>query len=75
MGTKTPPKKTTSIKKQEFDLSSFKTSTGLQNNVKDKELEWIPLGEAFSDITKCGIAKGYVTLLRGYSNTGKIPIF
>jgi hypothetical protein len=71
MATKTPPKKGATIKKQEFDLTSFKTNSGLQSNVKDKDLEWIPLGEAFSDITKCGIAKGYVTLLRGYSNTGK----
>jgi len=38
MGTKTPSRKATTIKKQEFDLGSFKSSSGLQNNVKDKEL-------------------------------------
>ena len=70
MATKVPPKKS-GIKKQEFDLSVFKTDSGLNSNVKDKLLEWIPLGEAFTDVTKCGVAKGYVNLFRGYSNTGK----
>jgi len=64
--TKTP------IEKKGFDLDSFKESEGLNNIVKDKELAWIPLSEAFHDAVKVpGIAIGYFTSFRGFSNTGK----
>lgn len=68
---KTPPKKTEGIKKTEYDLPGFKVSSGFSSVVKDKELVWIPLGDAFFEVTNCGIAKGYVNLFRGYTNTGK----
>jgi len=60
------------VKKKEFDLSAFKKKNGLNNDVKDKDLEWIPLSQAFHDVTGLpGLPKGYVILSRGYSNTGK----
>jgi len=71
---KTPPKSKSengTIKKQEFDLTNFKSNTGFSSTVKDKELVMIPLGEAFTEVTNCGIAKGYVNLFRGFTNTGK----
>jgi hypothetical protein len=71
MSGKTPAKKNTTIKKQEFDLAEFKKQTGYKSTVKDKDLVMIPLGDAFTSVTNCGIAKGYVNLFRGYTNTGK----
>ena len=64
--TKTP------IEKKDFDLEDFKKSQGLSFTVKEKELAWIPLSEAFHDAVKVpGIPIGYFTSFRGYSNTGK----
>jgi hypothetical protein len=64
------PQKT--IEKKEFDLNTFKKNQGLDFNVKDKELRWIPLSDAFHDAVKVpGIPMGYFTSFRGYSNTGK----
>lgn len=73
MSTEKRPKKSSSgIKKQEFSLSNFKKESGLDTTVKDKELEWIPFSQAFHDATGLpGIPKGYVSLSRGFSNTGK----
>jgi hypothetical protein len=60
------------LPKKDFSLESFKDSMGLNDTVKDKELEWIPLSEAFQKVSGLkGIPKGYITLARGYSNTGK----
>ena len=60
------------IEKKEFDLEDFKKSQGLNFTVKEKELSWIPLSEAFHDAVKVpGIPVGYFTSFRGYSNTGK----
>ena len=62
----------TSIQKKEFSLDAFKESEGLDNIIKDKELSWIPLSEAFHDALKIpGIPIGFFTSFRGYSNTGK----
>ena len=55
-----------------FDLSSFKEKKGLKQNVKFKEQTWIPLSQAFQDVTSIpGIPMGHIVLLRGHSDTGK----
>lgn len=63
------------INKKTIDISklkSFKTANGLNEDVKDKELTWIPISKAFTEATGLpGIPKGYITLSRGFSNTGK----
>lgn len=67
---KKPAKNT--IEKKEFNLDDFKKQSGLNFSVKEKELQWIPLSEAFHDAVKVpGIPIGYFTSFRGYSNTGK----
>ena len=69
---KTPEKKKTSLKVDEFDLDKYFNDEGFTTSVKDKDLEWIPLSEAFHEALGIpGIPKGYITLLRGYTNTGK----
>ena len=58
--------------KSKFDLSSFKEKKGLKQNVKFKEQSWIPLSQAFQDVTSIpGIPMGHIVLLRGHSDTGK----
>lgn len=70
MANKTPKKK--SVSKKKFSLDDFKAQKGLNNEVKDKDLTWLPLSEAFSDALNIpGIPRGYVSLFRGFSNTGK----
>ena len=56
-----------------FSLSKFKSKKGFSNaSVKFKEQGWIPLSEAFQEITSVpGIPTGHITLLRGHSDTGK----
>jgi len=58
--------------RSKFDLSSFKEKKGLKQNVKFKDQEWIPLSQAFQDVTSIpGIPTGHIVLLRGHSDTGK----
>ena len=58
--------------KSKFDLSSFKEKKGLKQNVKFKDQSWIPLSQAFQDVTSIpGISMGHIVLLRGHSDTGK----
>jgi hypothetical protein len=60
------------IEKKGFDLDAFKKEEGLDNIIKEKDLTWIPLSEAFHDAVKVpGIPVGYLTSFRGFSNTGK----
>ena len=67
---KKPEKK--GIEKKEFNLNDFKKTQGLDFQIREKELAWIPLSEAFHDAVKVpGIPIGYFTSFRGYSNTGK----
>jgi hypothetical protein len=67
---KKAPKK--SIEKKNFDLSSFKKTNGMDITVKEKDLTWIPLSDSFHEALKIpGLARGYFTSFRGYSNTGK----
>ena len=58
--------------KSKFDLNKFKSSKGLDKNVKFKEQKWIPLSPAFQEIAGVpGIPMGHISLLRGHSDTGK----
>ena len=58
--------------KTKFDLNKFKSSKGLDKNVKFKDQQWIPLSPAFQSIAGVpGIPMGHISLLRGHSDTGK----
>src|SRR5210317_2425810 len=63
----------TAAVRKSFNLSNFKKKKGYSNaSVKFKEQGWIPLSQAFQDITSLpGIPTGHITLLRGHSDTGK----
>src|SRR5210317_1908794 len=65
--------KATAAVRKSFNLSNFKKKKGYSNaSVKFKEQGWIPLSQAFQDITSLpGIPTGHITLLRGHSDTGK----
>lgn len=66
---KTPKKP---ITKKSFDLNAFKKENGMDIVVKEKELTWIPMSDAYHEALKMpGLARGYFTSFRGYSNTGK----
>lgn len=57
--------------KEVFSLDNFKKKIGGED-VPDKPLEWIKCDDALEEVTGLpGFPKGYVTLCRGYSNTGK----
>ena len=67
---KKAPKKVT--EKKSFDLKNFKKSKGIDITVKEKDVTWIPLSDSFHEALKIpGLARGYFTSFRGYSNTGK----
>jgi RecA/RadA recombinase len=58
--------------KQNYDLEKFKKSKHLVGNIKFKDNKWIPLSEAFQEELHIpGIPMGFITLLRGHSDTGK----
>jgi hypothetical protein len=72
MTKKAPIKKTETPSKFSFDITSFKQKNGFDITVKEKDLTWIPLSEAFHNALKIpGIPRGYFTSFRGFSNTGK----
>ena len=79
MATKQPVKKkdvskTLSPSDRLSFLESYKGNNNL-NGVKDKELEWITLPEAFFDAIRIpGIPKGFFSCVRGLPNTGKSTI-
>lgn len=57
--------------KKNFSLSDFKRDIGAED-VEDKPLEWIRMSDGFAEATGLpGFPKGYVSLSRGHSNTGK----
>ena len=57
--------------KKKFSLDDFKKEIGAQA-VPSKPLVWIPIDDALKEATGMpGVPKGYVTLFRGYTNTGK----
>ena len=58
--------------KANFNLDSFKSKKGLSSKAKFKEQTWIPLSDAYQEITSVpGIPQGHIVLLRGHSDTGK----
>lgn len=58
--------------KANFDLKGFKNKKGLGGNVKFKPQKWVPLSDAFQEVTSVpGIPTGHIVLLRGHSDTGK----
>jgi hypothetical protein len=57
--------------KKSFSLDDFKKKIGAED-VPSKPLQWIPIDDGLREATGMpGVPKGYVTLFRGYSNTGK----
>ena len=57
--------------KKNFSLSDFKKKTGSED-VPNKPFEWIRCSKAIQKaIGLPGIAKGYINLCRGFTNTGK----
>jgi hypothetical protein len=64
-----PARKPTS--KKSYSLDDFKKSIGAQK-VPSRSLTWIKIDDALETATGMpGVPRGYVTLFRGYSNTGK----
>ena len=54
---------------------SMKNDTDYTNSVADKPMSFIPLPDAFSDAIKLpGIPMGYLSIVTGWSNTGKSTI-
>lgn len=68
---KKPEKKI--IEKKEFDNKLFKNKLGLsEQNVKEKDLTWIPFNKAYFDAVGLpGVPRGYTTQFRGFSDVGK----
>lgn len=57
--------------KKVFSMGDFKKTNGAED-VPNKPFEWIKCSDAISNaIGIPGIAKGYVNMCRGFSNTGK----
>lgn len=60
--------------KKSFSLGDFKKKIGGEE-IPDKPMEWIKCSSAIKSATGLpGIPKGYVSLARGFSNTGKSTI-
>jgi hypothetical protein len=68
------PKNTNSRKptlKKSFSLADFKKKVNGED-IPEKPLEWIKCSKAFQEATGLpGFPKGYVSLSRGFTNTGK----
>jgi hypothetical protein len=59
------------IEKKKFSLNDFKKKVGGED-VPDKPLTWFECSKAFQQATGLpGFPKGYVSLSRGFTNTGK----
>ena len=57
--------------KKTFSLDDFRKKVGAPV-IESKPLQWIPIDDGLKEATGMpGVPKGYVTLFRGYSNTGK----
>lgn len=64
------------IEKKDFNLDEFMKNEGINKEPEDKELTWIPLSKAWHDALKLpGFPRGFVSLVRGFSNTGKSTAF
>lgn len=58
--------------KKTFDAKAYRESKGIVRKINPKQLTWIPLSEAYQEALGIpGVPRGYTTLSRGYSNTGK----
>jgi len=58
--------------KKQFSLEGFKAKFQGGFELKDKPLTWLTLSDAFQkEVGLPGFPMGYVSLVRGYSNTGK----
>ena len=69
----TPPK---SAESEDFNLDAFLEEEGLGTTANDKPTTWIPLSKGWHDSLKLpGFARGYINLIRGYTNTGKSTAF
>lgn len=76
MAGKRPTKKTTNTANQTFNLDTYLDGQELDVNPEDKEITWIPLSKPWHDAIKLpGFPRGYVSLVRGFSNTGKSTAF
>lgn len=69
--TTTTPARGKKIEKKSFSLSDFKAKNKLNDDIKDKPLEFIRVSPAFEEATGLGIAIGYISIVAGYSSTGK----
>jgi len=66
------PKKGQPQKKMAFDIETFKKDNGLDLVIKEKPESYLPFHEAFHEAVGIpGPPRGYVTLFRGFSDTGK----
>ena len=64
------------IPKKEFNLDAFLSEEGIEMEPNDKEMSWIPLSDAWEEaLTIPGFPRGFVSLIRGFSNTGKSTAF
>ncbi len=71
MGDVPQNKKRKPTSKKSFSMNDFKKKL-IGIDIPDKNLEWIPLSKAMQKATGLpGIPMGYVSLARGFSNTGK----
>ena len=60
------------VSKQNFSLNKYREKKGISAVSKYKEQKWIPLSDAFSNVTSIpGIPLGHIVIMRGHSDTGK----
>jgi hypothetical protein len=59
------------MEKKSFSLNDFKQKNNLNDEVKDKTLDYIRVSPAFEEATGLGIAIGYVSIVAGFSSVGK----
>lgn len=59
------------IVKKEFSLSDYKNKKGLNDEVKDKPLDFIPMSKAYVEATGMAVPIGFVSIVAGYSSVGK----
>jgi hypothetical protein len=68
---KNVPTRKAPMAKKTFSLNDFKQKNNLNEDVKDKPLDFIRLSPAFEEATGLPLAVGFVTLVAGFSSTGK----
>ena len=68
-----PKKPEKKIEKKSFNIDDVKKDLGIaEQNIKEKELTWIPFKKAFFDAVGLpGVPRGYTTQFRGFSDVGK----